>query len=394
MGMTEIILLLLGIGVFVASFVIPEKKGRLQEEDKRFGEEQIRELVEEQMKDVKTRVSDAVDETIQYAVEKTERSMERVTNEKIMAVNEYSDTVLEEIHKNHEEVVFLYDMLNDKQQNIKDTAAAVEKKAKEVRESIQPETSGTVETPQNGFWQEASGQSREGRKEAVKPAFVPLNVAEQETVSGQDGAIRRIEVRDALAGDTGLRGFAAENNAALTGGPAAGKTKATDIAAGNDAASDAAAYEAVIDSEAKMSVLQSVMAQNAAAQNAVWQDTAAQGVPFEGGAGQTMTAQDVLSKGGARQTGSAKSGGVEHAKAGKTKKRASDKAAKTTGAKERTGGMPAVGLSFASSGDEGRNNNEKILALHRAGKSNMAIAKELGLGIGEVKLVIDLFKGV
>ena len=32
--------------------------------------------------------------------------------------------------------------------------------------------------------------------------------------------------------------------------------------------------------------------------------------------------------------------------------------------------------------------------MHNEGKSNMAIAKELGLGIGEVKLVIDLFKGL
>jgi DNA-binding NarL/FixJ family response regulator len=38
------------------------------------------------------------------------------------------------------------------------------------------------------------------------------------------------------------------------------------------------------------------------------------------------------------------------------------------------------------------NNNDRILALHKEGKSNMAIAKELGLGVGEVKLVIDLFK--
>ena len=42
--------------------------------------------------------------------------------------------------------------------------------------------------------------------------------------------------------------------------------------------------------------------------------------------------------------------------------------------------------------DQTGNNNEKILKMHKAGKSNMAIAKELGLGIGEVKLVIDLFR--
>ena len=39
------------------------------------------------------------------------------------------------------------------------------------------------------------------------------------------------------------------------------------------------------------------------------------------------------------------------------------------------------------------NNNEKILELNAKGKSNVEIAKELGLGIGEVKLVIDLFRG-
>lgn len=40
------------------------------------------------------------------------------------------------------------------------------------------------------------------------------------------------------------------------------------------------------------------------------------------------------------------------------------------------------------------NNNEKILKLYREGKTNLQIAKELGLGMGEVKLVIDLYKEV
>ena len=51
-------------------------------------------------------------------------------------------------------------------------------------------------------------------------------------------------------------------------------------------------------------------------------------------------------------------------------------------------------LQFSSQRDNGINSNERILELHKAGKSNMAIAKELGVGIGEVKLVIDLYKGI
>ena len=114
--MTEVVLLVIGIIAFVASFVIPERKRALKEEDRSLGEAQIKELVDAQMQDAKERVSDMVDETITYAVEKTERSMERLTNEKIMAMNEYSDTVLETIHKSHEEAVFLYDMLSNKQE--------------------------------------------------------------------------------------------------------------------------------------------------------------------------------------------------------------------------------------------------------------------------------------
>ena len=39
------------------------------------------------------------------------------------------------------------------------------------------------------------------------------------------------------------------------------------------------------------------------------------------------------------------------------------------------------------------NNNDRILSLHKKGMSSVDIAKELGLGVGEVKLVINLFKG-
>ena len=38
------------------------------------------------------------------------------------------------------------------------------------------------------------------------------------------------------------------------------------------------------------------------------------------------------------------------------------------------------------------NNKDKIFKLHKEGKSKVEIAKTLGLGIGEVKLVIDLFE--
>lgn len=43
--------------------------------------------------------------------------------------------------------------------------------------------------------------------------------------------------------------------------------------------------------------------------------------------------------------------------------------------------------------DPDMSSNEKILKLNEMGVSVKEIAKQLNLGIGEVKLVIDLYKG-
>ena len=43
--------------------------------------------------------------------------------------------------------------------------------------------------------------------------------------------------------------------------------------------------------------------------------------------------------------------------------------------------------------DEDANHNGKILALCKQGMSDVEIARTLGLGLGEVRLVIGLYKG-
>ena len=130
MGTLEIILLIAGGIIFVLSFFIPTGKGA-DAGTKEMVKKEVKTVVAREMDEVKERIEDIVDETVDYAVEKTERSLERVSNEKIMAVNEYSDTVLEDINKNHQEVMFLYDMLNDKHENIKSTVSKIEKTVKE-----------------------------------------------------------------------------------------------------------------------------------------------------------------------------------------------------------------------------------------------------------------------
>ena len=130
MGALEIILLIAGVVIFIVSFLLPggasEGSGINEEQAKR----ELHILAEQELQGMRQRMAESVDEAKDDAVEKAERSLERLTNEKIMAVNEYSDTVLEEIHKNHEEAMFLYDMLNSKHANIKDTVSKMDRAAK------------------------------------------------------------------------------------------------------------------------------------------------------------------------------------------------------------------------------------------------------------------------
>ena len=137
MGILEVVLLLAGAALAVGSFVIPVKKEEMPKESKKMAQDEVRAIIDKEMELVRQHVDDVVDESIEYAVEKTERSLERLTNEKIMAVNEYSDTVLREIHKNHEEAMFLYDMLNAKHQNLKNTVSEANKTVQEVNEKKQ-----------------------------------------------------------------------------------------------------------------------------------------------------------------------------------------------------------------------------------------------------------------
>lgn len=275
MGVTEIVLLVLGIIVFVLSFVIPARKEKLSKETLEDAKEEIQKMVDEAVKEANSNIEDNVTEISDYNVEKAERAMERLCNEKIMAINEYSSTVLESIDKNHQEVMFLYDMLNEKHNVLKETAVAVDQTVKEAKE-VKP-------------------------KKARKPKIEEVAEETETTVENEPAdsdELQMISLDDLL--------------------PQVDNTE-------------------------------------------------------------TPSEENVVKQ-------------LDVIKTTKTKKSTSTRK-KSTKSKE----VEAPDLNIGPLGGKkegGRNSNERILQLHNEGKSNVAIAKELGLGIGEVKLVIDLFEGM
>lgn len=93
----------------------------------------IKRIIDRGLKNAETRIEDAIDEQVDQSSEKVDRSLEKVTNDKIMAISEYSDTVIESMNKTHNEIMFLYSMLNDKHTELTGMAADLQRLAADVR---------------------------------------------------------------------------------------------------------------------------------------------------------------------------------------------------------------------------------------------------------------------
>lgn len=191
MDIMEIILLVAGGIIFVLSFFIPDRKttpGSAPSGD------EVRALVEQELAAARNHVDEIVEESVSYTMEKTERSLERLSNEKIMAVNEYSETVLAEIHKNHEEVMFLYDMLNHKHDGLKNTVAEINRTVREAEKAMEDLRRALPEAEAES---QTTGTSQAEQAEAVSEPDVSAEVTAEtasdyvEEVSGEDSEAGR-----------------------------------------------------------------------------------------------------------------------------------------------------------------------------------------------------------
>jgi hypothetical protein len=267
MGALEIILLVVGLIIFSLSFIIPEKKESIRKEDNKIAEELVRELVKDQLSVVSLQMENIFDEKTEEQMERLERRMERLSNEKILAVGEYSDTVLGDIKKSHDEVVFLYDMLNAKHKSLNELLDKVDQTSINLRKDVEVQSSSN--SREENVKDSVIEEGQVLQEEIVEPTFKPLQP-------------KVVEIKKP----------------------------------------------------------------------------------------QSLTRSKASSS-------SAKTGK-------KPTKRATNKLTDQNN----------VAIQFSKKNNMGQNSNDRILQLHKEGKSNMVIAKELGLGIGEVKLVIDLFKGI
>ena len=132
--MIEIILIIVGVIFIIVSFFVQEKlTGKDVQTIADMSEKELNVIVEKGLKDANGKIEDAITETFDDSMEIAKRGLEKVTNEKIMAIDEYSNTVLESMNKTHNEVLFLYSMLNDKHTELTELASHLQHFSDEVK---------------------------------------------------------------------------------------------------------------------------------------------------------------------------------------------------------------------------------------------------------------------
>lgn len=281
----EVVLLLCGIICVAVSFIMGDSKEK-NTDDKDYDTN----LTEEQKEDIRRQVTDIIDEEMLNASEKTEVSLDKISNTKILEMNEYADNILGEINRNHNEAVFLYDMLNDKAKEVKSTVKDVNVTKKQV-EKIQAEVTSAAANPEeDNAYADKSGDKSQHRSEHEFRSMTPE-------------IVREIDMPVTSEYDDSQ-----ENDLYGTGG--------ADINDGMDMVSpqELMAVSQMLGQDIQQNIQQNI---------------------------QTVSAQD--------------------------------------------NGMH-------DNGTHGLNRNDEILSMYESGMDSRQIAKELNLGIGEVRLVIDLYK--
>ncbi len=136
MSTPQIILLIAGFVFILLSFFLVErpKAGKRQTS---LSDSFNYELSEEEKKKIRQQVQAVIDKEMSDCFLDAEDKLNRLSNEKIMAINEFSTGVLEKIEMNNSEVVFLFQMLKEKEEELKETFSKMETVRRDVRDLLE-----------------------------------------------------------------------------------------------------------------------------------------------------------------------------------------------------------------------------------------------------------------
>ena len=122
MTAVEIALIIIGLIIMIGSFFVQEKITNKDIENIcELNDDQMKMIVEKQLKNADQRIDDAITDKLDELMDIADRAMAKETNEKMMSISEYSDTVLSAMNKSHNEI-----MLNDKHEELTNLAGELQ----------------------------------------------------------------------------------------------------------------------------------------------------------------------------------------------------------------------------------------------------------------------------
>lgn len=331
------IMIIIGIIFIFASYFFSEN---FSKQDEYFNADLLTvkndyEFSERERQIIKRKIEDVIAEHAKEILYETNESLANMANEKTMALGDYAVTVCDEIERNHKEVMFLYSMLDDKQKEIMKTVQAVDKAKKELKDSVMK-----IQV------------ERKQRQEIVSEPEDP----KRQSAIDQLTALK--QMREQLDAKVNQKPPVEQEKTAVK--------KVTELPPQNVQVMEKPNTEEKIAEPVKMPAKE--QKDRKTAKNAL-EETMQEDFRLD------LNDSDLLSQEYDMD--------IENAFEDEDLSDYED-------VFEQDDQADALEEEF----EENYNLNDTILQLHSRGHNIISIARELGLGVGEVKLVIDLYQGV
>lgn len=189
----EICLIVAGVILMVGSFFITEKlsPGEMEEIAK-LSQEEVAHIIDKEIESSHGKVQKQLEMELDEVLAKLDQESDKETNEKIMAISDYSDTVMEAINKSHNEIMFLYSMLGDKHKEVIDFSNDLQSRVDKMQQFVTDELVAEAVQKAEAEFQEARSIAATARTAQATQAIAaePEAVKDQEGVpaEGQDAA--------------------------------------------------------------------------------------------------------------------------------------------------------------------------------------------------------------
>lgn len=144
----EIALLIVGVLFFIGSFFFVEKLSSSDLETiEKMSEKEVHILLDKQISAASGRIDAAIESKFNESLNKFDRETNKRTTDEIYSITEHADTVrvsldtaFDAVKKSHDEIMFLYNMLSDKQEKVTElekNAQGLESTLRNMKRSIE-----------------------------------------------------------------------------------------------------------------------------------------------------------------------------------------------------------------------------------------------------------------